>query len=64
MRRQAKESVLLTHFIEYDLSGKNKLVHDEELRVAKYLSNVNDLTVHIWSCVSTKMTSSFGILHH
>ena len=62
MLRQAKESVLLTHPIEYDLSGKNKLMRDEELRKAEHLSNVNGPTVQIWPCVSTKITTSFGIL--
>ena len=62
MQIQAKESVLLTRFIEYDLSGQNKLVRDEELRIAEHLLKINGPTVHIWSCGSAKMTSSFGIL--
>ena len=64
MLGQAKESTLLTHPIEYDLSGQHKLMRDEELRKAEYLSNVNGPTVQIWQCVSTEMTSSFGILQH
>ena len=47
MQRQAKESVLLTHPIEYDLSGQNKLMRDKELRKVEHLSNVNGPTVQI-----------------
>ena len=61
MLRQAKESVLLTHSIEYDLSGQNKLMRDKELRKAEHLSNVNGPTVQIWS-IQTKRTPWFEIL--
>ena len=40
MQRQAKESVLLTYPIEYDLSGHNKLMRKEELIKAEHLSIV------------------------
>ena len=42
-----KKSVLLVHSIEYDRSGQNKPMRDEELRKAEYLSTTNDLKVHI-----------------
>ena len=37
MLRRAKESVLLTHPIEYDLSGQNKLMRDVEHMKAEHL---------------------------
>ena len=46
MLGQAEESILPIHPIKYDRSGQN----------------VNSPTVQIWSCISTKMTSLFGIL--
>ena len=38
-------------------------MRDEELtsKKAQYISTTSDLTVQFWSCISTKMTSSFGI---
>ena len=61
MLRPAKESVLLTHPIEYDLSGQNKLMRDKELRKAEHLSNVNGPTVQIWA-IQLKRTPLFEIL--